>query len=136
MDLLVKFNIHKFNSANWLTIYFKNKLFMYYSYLVYLFRKGDNLGIKRKEVSFITDKLSIDKLYKILVFKRLTVINISGSNHEAEYFSTLIAYQTQLKSDESDHGTFASLCYFFECLVDMDSLILAYTGYCQRSGCL
>lgn len=84
MDLLVKFNIHKFNSANWLTSYFKNKLFMYYSYLVYLFRKGDNLGIKRKEVSFITDKLSIDKLYKILVFKRLTVINISGSNHEAE----------------------------------------------------
>ena len=57
---------------------------MYYSYLVYLFRKGDNLGIKRKEVSFITDKLSIDKLYKILVFKRLTVINIIGSNHEAE----------------------------------------------------
>lgn len=84
MDLLVKFNIHKFNSANWLTIYFKNKLFMYYSYLVYLFRKGDNLGIKRKEVSFITDKLSIDKLYKRLVFRKLTVINITGSNHEAE----------------------------------------------------
>lgn len=57
---------------------------MYYSYLVYLFRKGDNLGIKRKEVSFITDKLSIDKLYKILAFRRLTVINITGSNHEAE----------------------------------------------------
>ena len=60
------------------------RMLTYYSYLVYLFRKGDNLGIKRKEVSFITDKLSIDKLYKILVFKRLTVINISGSNHEAE----------------------------------------------------
>jgi hypothetical protein len=57
---------------------------MYYSYLVYLFRKGDNLGIKRKEVSFITDKLPIDKLYKRLAFRRLTVINISGSNHEAE----------------------------------------------------
>ncbi len=57
---------------------------MYYSYLVYLFRKGDNLGIKRKEVSFITDKFLIDKLYKILAFRRLTVINITGSNHEAE----------------------------------------------------
>jgi len=57
---------------------------MYYSYLVYLFRKGDNLGIKRKEVSFITDKLSIDKLYKRLAFRKLTVINITGSNHEAE----------------------------------------------------
>ncbi len=53
MDLLVKFNIHKFNSANWLTIYFKNKLFMYYSYLVYLFRRGDNLGIKRSSFSIL-----------------------------------------------------------------------------------
>jgi len=33
----------------------------------------------------------------------------------------------QLKSEESDHGTFASLYYSFECLVDMDFLILAYT---------
>lgn len=45
----------------------------------------------------------------------------------------LIAYQMQLKSEESDHGTFVSLCYSFKCYVDMDSLILAYTGYCQRS---
>ena len=78
------------------------------------------------DISFISDKLSIDEFHKGFVFKRFTVTHISGSNHEVQKLSTLVAYQMQLKSEEPAHGTYSSLCYFLERFMNMDSLVLAY----------
>ena len=79
------------------------------------------------DISLVTDQLSIDRLHKRLVFKRFTVVDITRGNHEVQEFSTLVAYQVQLESEEPAHRTFASLRYASECLMDMDSLVLAYT---------
>ena len=64
-------------------------------------------------ISLISDKLPVDELHEGLALKEFTVIHITGSNHEIQEFSTLVAYQMQLESEEPAHGAFTSLHYSF-----------------------
>ena len=57
----------------------------------------------------------------MFVFKGLTVIDITESNHEVQEFSTLVAYKMKFESEEPTHGTFASLRYSFEHLVNLEN---------------
>ena len=78
------------------------------------------------DIAFVTDELSVNEFNKSLVLKRFTVIHVSGGNHEIQKFSTLVAYQMQLESEEPAHGTFPSLSYSLERFMNKDSLVLAY----------
>lgn len=82
------------------------------------------------DISLITDKLPMDKFHKSLVFKRLTIVHITGSEHKIQEFSAFVACQMKLESEKLAYGTLASLCYFLERLMDMDSLVPTYP---QRS---
>ena len=42
--------------------------------------------------------------------KRLSVVNVSGSNHEVEQFSFLVTDKMQLEAEEPAHRALASLC--------------------------
>ena len=81
-------------------------------------------------ISFITNELSINEFDKSFIFKRFSVVNIPRGYHKVEQFTFLVAYQVKFESKEPTHGAFASLCDAFECLVNMDSLIPAYTQRC------
>ena len=83
------------------------------------------------DISFITDKFSIDEFHKGFVFKGFTVIHITRSNPEIQELSTFVAYQMKFESEEPSHGAFTSFSYFLKCLMNMDSLVFTYP---QRSG--
>ena len=78
-------------------------------------------------VPLVSDELSIYEFYKGFIFKRFPIIYITWCYHKVEQFSLLVAYQVKFESKEPTHGAFTSLCDAFECLVNMDSLIPAYT---------
>ena len=77
------------------------------------------------DIAFVAYQLTENELYKCFVFQRLTVIHISWCNHEVEKFSSLVAYQMQLESEEPTHGAFPSLGYALENLMNVYSLVSA-----------
>ena len=79
------------------------------------------------DVAFVADKFAIDELHERLHFQRFTVIDISGSDYEIQYFALVIADQMQLEAVEPTQRAFAALGYAFENLVHMYALIATYT---------
>ena len=76
-------------------------------------------------ISFVSNELAIKEFYEGPVLKRLAVIDIARSNHEAEHFSLLIADEVQLESEKPAHRALSPLGYTLERPVNMDTLILA-----------
>jgi hypothetical protein len=64
------------------------------------------------------------------VVQWLAIINVARGNHETEQFSFLVADKVQFESEEPSHRALASLGDAFECLMNMNTLILTYPKRC------
>ena len=82
------------------------------------------------DISFVTDKFSIEHFHECLVVQRLPVVNITWCNHEVQQLTFLITNQMKFEAEEPSHGAFASLGYSLESLVYVYTLVTAYPKRC------
>ena len=62
-----------------------------------------------------------------LVFQRLPVVHVSGSNHKVKQRPALVAYQVELQAEEPSLGAFAPPGNAPESLVEVNPPVLAHT---------
>ena len=79
------------------------------------------------DVSLVSDELVKDLFNEALILQRLPVINIPWCHHEIQQFTLFVAYQVQFEAKEPPHGTLATSSEPLESLMDMYSLVAAYT---------
>ena len=82
------------------------------------------------DISFVTDKFSIEHFHECLVVQRLPVVNITWCNHEVQQLTFLITNQMKFEAEEPSHGAFAPLGYALESLVYVYTLVTAYPKRC------
>ena len=82
------------------------------------------------DISFVTDKFSIEHFHEGLVVQRLSVVNITWCNHEVQQLTFLITNQMKFEAEEPSHGAFAPLGYSLESLVYVYTLVTAYPKRC------
>ena len=79
------------------------------------------------DIPFISDQLAIYEFYECFVFQWFPVIHIARGYHKVQQLTPLVTYQMQLKVKEPYYVSLSSLLNALEYLVDMYSLVSAYS---------
>lgn len=78
------------------------------------------------DISFVSDKFPVQEFHKSLVLKRLSVVDVTWSNHEIEQFSHLVTDKMQFEAEKPAHRAFAALRNAPEGSMNMNTLVSAY----------
>ena len=69
------------------------------------------------DITLISKKFSEDTLVQVHAFEWFSIIYVTGSKDEIQYFASIIDYQVQFKAIEPAQRTLSFLSNAFKCLV-------------------